>query len=138
LQKITIHCVELETFLAKHFFFSKYTASDFSHYAKLILNRREKQRRIRQLQIRLQRHLHAGLLDLWTYLFALKTALLRANIRTNLSGTLTQVSAGKVITVDTLACLSLLLTVYPNLYRTCSGPIPPTAAAYSSQPRGPE
>jgi hypothetical protein len=36
-----------------------------------------------------------------------------ANIRTNLSGALTQVSAGIVIMVETLACSSLLSTVYP-------------------------
>jgi hypothetical protein len=53
-----------------------------------------------------------------------KTALSRANIHTNLSGALTQVPVGKVITVDTLTCLSLLSTVNPILYRTCSGPIP--------------
>jgi hypothetical protein len=34
----------------------------------------------------------------------------------------------KVITVGMLACLSLPSTVYQILYRTCSGPIPPTAA----------
>jgi hypothetical protein len=96
---------------------------------------REKQR-IRQTRILLQRHLHAGLHDSWTYSSTLKTALFRANILTNLSGALTQVSAGKVITIDTLACLSLLSTVYLILYRTCSDPIPPAAVTYSSQPRG--
>jgi hypothetical protein len=91
---------------------------------------REKQRRIRQPRIRLQRNLRAGLTwrDSWTYSSTLKMALFRANILTRLSGALTQVSASKVITVHTLACLSLLSTVYPILYRTYIGAIPPVAA----------
>jgi hypothetical protein len=74
----------------------------------------------------------------WTYSSTLKTPLFKANIRTNLFDVLTQVSAGKMIMVVLIACLSLLSTVYPILYHTCSGPIPTAAAAYSSQLQGPE